>query len=1008
MQLSLPLLAFSQDFERQATRSELLTKRQFQEERVGGVIDVSDLKIGFLNNGRFCPPEEIIPELPSAFYEKYGYLSKLDLWVGIPDGPWAPQVWDESSQRYISAGPTVSGTLYEYWVTDTDWSTISGTRGVFYTGELQYSDLYRPSSLFDFPLAAMSEDERTWPRNSFTGYREWPGRRKIDVLTGETIPGSFLGDQDIFLAFDDKTLADQMAPTSVIVSNNGRRFQPQKGYPIGAEVLAQVFSYQSGYLANTVFFDLKIINTSQWNYHDVYLGLYYESDNPSYDLNRPDLLTTRVREKMSYIKNDTTDVGSAMFPFNMAYSYAYRDYYEYNAGYLGVQLLKTPMASADQIDNDGDGWVDEPEGEQLGLTGWHYFEPNVMMYAGERERLQYQILAGDTTGFSDLVQQRRVFFSRLDGSFDPHYDTSSLIKSGYYQYGEIPHVYALLSTGPTDWASGDTLSFVFAVLVGENQERLETSAQIARQIVDFNYTYSSAPLPPQVTAVAQDGKVTLYWDRSAESAEDFITGYADFEGYKIYRTTVDPAENMWGQAIYDHDNNIVNYMPVASCDLENGIHGYEKVYPFQKLGEDTGLFHSWTDTTVTNGVTYWYSVCAYDHGIVDDEDFNPKSFPPSPLNECVKGADPKLNSNLVQVVPGVQAVDYETPRIQFEALAATSGNGPIEVTIVDPFKITGHDYTMTFEDTTYGYAVYNLYDETVGEMKLEKVQQTGGEEGVICDGLQIHVERYDDMEVLNDRTFWYNYETGEPSKCTWSIFGGKLTWDPFPYEYDIIFTGEMDTSVFMKRTAPFKIWNTVLDKPALWDIYWNYSGTDTTDSLVSTWSSGDMIYIWDQFDQENEFTLRVTISERSVYTYQGLMNIPPKTGDAVHIALKRMFRTGDQFRISTKAMEKAEARKNRLNDIKVVPNPYVVGADWELGRNDSRIQFIHLPSECTIHIYTLAGDKVRTLHHNNPNTDYEFWDLLNFSNLKASYGLYVYVVETPDGKATTGKFVILR
>jgi hypothetical protein len=86
----------------------------------------------------------------------------------------------------------------------------------------------------------------------------------------------------------------------------------------------------------------------------------------------------------------------------------------------------------------------------------------------------------------------------------------------------------------------------------------------------------------------------------------------------------------------------------------------------------------------------------------------------------------------------------------------------------------------------------------------------------------------------------------------------------------------------------------------------------------------------------------------------------------------------------------------------------VVGADWELGKDDSRIQFIHLPSECTIHIYTLAGDKVRSLHHNNPNTDYEFWDLLNFSNLKASYGLYVYVVETPDGKGMTGKFVILR
>ncbi len=985
-----------------------LHKGQFQIEQVGGVITKSDLKIGFLNNGRFCPPAEIIPDLPAAFYDKYGYLSKLDLWVGIPGGPWAPEIWDKDSQQYVSAGPTVSGTVYEYEVTDTDWSTINGTKGVFYTGELLYSDVHKPSSLFDFALAACSDDERTWPRNAFTGFREWPGRWKTDPLTGEQIQGAFLGDQDIFMAFDDKALADRMAPESPYIDRYGRVFIPQKGYSIGVEVLAQVFGYQAGYLSNIVFFDLKIINTSRWDYRDVYLGLYYEGDNPSYDLVRPDLLTTRVREKMGYIKNDIDKESGTVAPYNLAYSYGSRDYYDYSADYFGVQMLKTPLAGADNVDNDGDGIIDEPEGEELGLTGWHYLDPFTMLLNGERERLQYQIMAGDTTGLTDLILSRRLFHSGKDSSFNANFDEPNRIKVGWYQSGEVPHIYAIMSCGPIDWASGDTLDFVFAVMVAEDGEKLKTSAQIARKIVDNNYHNSSSPVPPKVTAVSGDGKVTLYWNRSAETAEDIITGYSDFEGYKIYRTTVDPTKNMWGQAIYDHDDNIVNYMPVASCDLENSIQGYEKVYPFQKLGEDTGLFHSWTDTSVTNGVTYWYSVCAYDHGIVDDEDFNPKGFPPSPLNECAKGTDPNLNTNLVQVVPGVQAVDYETPQIQFERLAMTSGNGPIQVTIVDPYKITGHDYTMTFEDTSYGYAVYDLYDETAGEMKLEKVQQTGGEEGVICDGLQIHVERFDDMEVLNDKTFWYNYETGEPSSCTWAIFGGKLTWDPYPYEYDIIFTDEMDTSVFMKRMAPFKIWNTVLNKLALWDIYWNYSGTDTTDSLVNTWSSGDMIYIWDQFDQENEFTLRVTISERSVYTYQGLMNIPPKTGDAVHIALKRMFRTGDQFRISTKAMEKVEGRKNRLNNIKVVPNPYVVGADWELGRNDSRIQFIHLPSECNIHIYTLAGDKVRTLHHNNPNTDYEFWDLLNFSNLKASYGLYVYVVETPCGKAMTGKFVILR
>ena len=97
-----------------------------------------------------------------------------------------------------------------------------------------------------------------------------------------------------------------------------------------------------------------------------------------------------------------------------------------------------------------------------------------------------------------------------------------------------------------------------------------------------------------------------------------------------------------------------------------------------------------------------------------------------------------------------------------------------------------------------------------------------------------------------------------------------------------------------------------------------------------------------------------------------------------------------------------------MSSVKVVPNPYIVGAEWSQNSRDSRIQFINLPSECQIHIFSMAGEKVRTISHSDPTSDYEFWDLLNNSNLKVSYGLYIFVVETADGKSTKGKFVILR
>jgi len=1008
----LPFLVYSQQVDKESLKKRFkrLTAEKIGES-VGSVIDVSDLKIGFLNDGRFCAPPEFVSELPSALYGKYGYLGKLDLWVGIPDGPWAPQAWDSQKGVYVSVGPTVTGTEFAliksqwggyYYIGsgNTEWSSIPGTKGIFYTDAVSYSEIYRSSGDFDFFLAPTSTIPKTFPKSSFTGLPVWPGKWRTDPYTGKPLEGEFLGDQDVFLTFEDRVRE---------MPGNGDaslEFYRAKGYPIGAEVHAQISGFQEGYIANMIIYDLEIINISQWDYHDVYLGIYYESDNPYY-------WTTQRRPhydglKTRYSKNSDA-YGDENFPYNLSYNYntVYGDP-DNDAKVFGVQFLKTPLAQNDGMDNDGDGLIDEDEGEQLGLTGWHFIDYNCFAY-DDIKKLQYKLLSGDTTDVNHDLIDDMIFFKDENDSLDPNFDCSSRIqrKNYWLNRGSVWLVYDLLSCGPLNWASGDTLHFVFGILVADTPEKLLVSAKIARKIVDHGYNRSLGPPPPQVRAVPGDGKVTLYWDSSAEEAEDFITGYKDFEGYRIYRTTVDPKYNDWGEKIFDHDRKLIGFIPVAECDLDNDISGYENVYPFQKLGDDTGLFHTWTDSTVTNGVTYWYSVCAYDHGIIDSEQWNPDGFPPSPLNECPKGTDPEISPNLVKVIPGLTAANYEEAKIEIIDLGESSGNGPIEVKVLDPQAVTGHNYLIAFEDTTYGYAVYDLYDDTEDSLLFSKVTQTNGEEGPIFDGLQLNVKRYDDMEVLNEKTFWYKKETGEKSNCTWSIFGGKINWDPYPYEYDIIFTDKMDTSHYMKKTAPFEIRNTVLNKKSNWDIFFD-AETDSTDSMKATWTSGDVIYIWDQFNEKNKFTLRIIIRERTIFTYQGMLSVPPQPGDVAHIALKRPFITGDKFRISTQPIKKKIAYSPEEKPVKVVPNPLIVRAGWELNSNEGKIQFINLPGKCTIHIFTSTGERVQVLQHDDPYSDYEFWDLLNFSNLKVSYGLYMFVVETPDGKADKGKFVILH
>ena len=47
----------------------------------------------------------------------------------------------------------------------------------------------------------------------------------------------------------------------------------------------------------------------------------------------------------------------------------------------------------------------------------------------------------------------------------------------------------------------------------------------------------SPPDTPRLFATTRHHRVFLAWDNVAEASIDSATGYADFEGYRIYRST---------------------------------------------------------------------------------------------------------------------------------------------------------------------------------------------------------------------------------------------------------------------------------------------------------------------------------------------------------------------------------------------------------------------------------------------------------------------------------------
>ncbi|MDZ7315774.1 MAG: hypothetical protein ONB24_06605 [candidate division KSB1 bacterium] len=122
------------------------------------------------------------------------------------------------------------------------------------------------------------------------------------------------------------------------------------------------------------------------------------------------------------------------------------------------------------------------------------------------------------------------------------------------------------------------------------------------------------------------------------------------------------------------------------------------------------------------------------------------------------------------------------------------------------------------------------------------------------------------------------------------------------------------------------------------------------------------------------------------------------------------LRSSRFFTMTNKPAYLRRPAKDDLAEIRVVPNPYHIEArDIQFGRDDGadRLAFYGLPPECTIRIYTERGDLVDTIEHNDGSGD-ELWHSLTSSRQIVVSGLYIAHFQTPDGRSTYRKFVIIR
>jgi len=121
----------------------------------------------------------------------------------------------------------------------------------------------------------------------------------------------------------------------------------------------------------------------------------------------------------------------------------------------------------------------------------------------------------------------------------------------------------------------------------------------------------------------------------------------------------------------------------------------------------------------------------------------------------------------------------------------------------------------------------------------------------------------------------------------------------------------------------------------------------------------------------------------------------------------------DKFSLSTVAAQVSPTTlTNDLAKIKVVPNPYLVSSRYEqefgiLRKEPERkLKFNNLPAVCTIYIFSMSGDQVKTIQHNSDNGT-ETWDLRADGNREIAPGVYIYQVKT-DNAEMIGRFAVIK
>jgi len=262
-----------------------------------------------------------------------------------------------------------------------------------------------------------------------------------------------------------------------INNDTGNYHTESEGEQLGIEIHNTAYAFpnsMTSQISKSTFYQKKIINRSNLDYHDVYIGIYVDADIGN---STDDYVGCDIARKIGYAYNgDPLDEPISSSPG-----------YGANPPAAGVVFLNEPLAISNNIDDDNDGIIDN---ENLGMSGFIYYNiSGVGVNDPDYPSEYYYYLKGYwkdgaplTYGGNGHDNNTGVVTSHmfpddfvLDG-FDPWTEPTVGTPPGDRRF--------LMTAGPFDLNAGEDVCIHFATVVGFPTENL-TAIEVMKNNADY-------------------------------------------------------------------------------------------------------------------------------------------------------------------------------------------------------------------------------------------------------------------------------------------------------------------------------------------------------------------------------------------------------------------------------------------------------------------------------------------------------------------------------------------